>query len=222
MTTITALPTPPSRSDPTNFNARSDAFLGALPTFVTETNTVASEVNTNATNAATAASNAAASKLLADNSANAAASSAATAASVAGATKWISGTAYTQGQCTWSPITFLTYRCKVNTSGTTDPSADNTNWMLLSAPTILPIIYVSTNTTAVSGNHYILTASCVLTFPASAAERDTIMITDISATGTCTVNPNGLKFKGDSSVMQLTGMFMQKQFYYTNSTNGWI
>ena len=55
MTTITALPTAPSRADPTTFSARGDAFLGALGTFVTETNTVAGEVNTNATTASTAA-----------------------------------------------------------------------------------------------------------------------------------------------------------------------
>ena len=35
---VTALPTPPSRADPTNFAARADAFLAALPTFVTEIN----------------------------------------------------------------------------------------------------------------------------------------------------------------------------------------
>lgn len=35
---ITALPTPPSRSDPVNFASRADAFLAALPTFVTELN----------------------------------------------------------------------------------------------------------------------------------------------------------------------------------------
>jgi hypothetical protein len=38
MTGITALPTPPSTSDPTNFNTRADAFMAALPTFVTEAN----------------------------------------------------------------------------------------------------------------------------------------------------------------------------------------
>ena len=48
MTTITALPTSPSRQDPANFSARGDAFLAALPVFVTETNTVAGEVNANA------------------------------------------------------------------------------------------------------------------------------------------------------------------------------
>lgn len=45
MTTITALPTPPTRQDPINFADRADAFLGALPTFATETNAVASEIN---------------------------------------------------------------------------------------------------------------------------------------------------------------------------------
>ncbi|MFY7886358.1 MAG: hypothetical protein ACOVOV_16095 [Dolichospermum sp.] len=43
---ITALPTPPSRSDSTNFASRADAFLGALPTFATEANALATDVNT--------------------------------------------------------------------------------------------------------------------------------------------------------------------------------
>lgn len=58
MTTITALPTPPSRTDPTNFATRADAFLGALPAFATEANLVAGEVNTAKTNAETAATTA--------------------------------------------------------------------------------------------------------------------------------------------------------------------
>lgn len=52
MTTITALPPAPSRTDPDTFSAKSDALLGALDQFVTETNTVASEVNANAVSAA--------------------------------------------------------------------------------------------------------------------------------------------------------------------------
>lgn len=58
MSTITPLPTPPSRDDPTNFSSRADDFLGALPTFATETNTVASEVVTNKNTAVTAANTA--------------------------------------------------------------------------------------------------------------------------------------------------------------------
>lgn len=45
-TQITLLPTPPSRSDPTNFADRGDAFLGALPTFGIQANALATEVNT--------------------------------------------------------------------------------------------------------------------------------------------------------------------------------
>lgn len=45
---ITALPTPPSRNDPTNFATRADAFLGALPNFATEANALASTVNSDA------------------------------------------------------------------------------------------------------------------------------------------------------------------------------
>jgi hypothetical protein len=54
MTTITALPDPPSRADPANFAARGDAFLGALPTFVTEVNQVGAEVTAASGHAATA------------------------------------------------------------------------------------------------------------------------------------------------------------------------
>lgn len=39
--TITALPTPPSTSDPTNFATQADAFIAALPTFVTQANALA-------------------------------------------------------------------------------------------------------------------------------------------------------------------------------------
>ena len=59
---ITLLPTPPTRQDPANFNVRADEFLGALPTFGAEANSLASDVNSKqvtASNAATTATNAA-------------------------------------------------------------------------------------------------------------------------------------------------------------------
>jgi hypothetical protein len=58
---ITLLPTPPSRLDPTNFAIRADAFLGALPVFATEANALATTVNSNATAAAASAASAASS-----------------------------------------------------------------------------------------------------------------------------------------------------------------
>ena len=55
---ITDLPTPPTRADAANFNARADAFLGALPTFVTQANALAVEANGYASNASASAATA--------------------------------------------------------------------------------------------------------------------------------------------------------------------
>jgi len=114
---ISALPTPPSRQDPTNFNDRADAFLGALPQFQSEANTLQTDVN--------------AKQLAADYSATLAAASELAAANTAGATIWVSGTTYAVGVNRFSPINFLTYRRKTAGAGTTDPSLDATNWQLL-------------------------------------------------------------------------------------------
>lgn len=129
---ISALPSPPSRQDPANFADEADAFLGALPTFQTETNTAgtyiegkAAEAETSATNAATSATGAATSATNSANSATAAANSAAS----AGGVLWVSGTSYAVGYVVYSPITFTNYRCIQATSGTTDPSLDEVNWV---------------------------------------------------------------------------------------------
>lgn len=55
MTTITALPTPPTRSDPANFSTRADAFMLALQAFVAEANAVGVELNAAAVAAAASA-----------------------------------------------------------------------------------------------------------------------------------------------------------------------
>jgi hypothetical protein len=48
---ISALPTAPSRSAPSTFSTRMDAFLAALATFVTEANALSTEVNSESTTA---------------------------------------------------------------------------------------------------------------------------------------------------------------------------
>ena len=58
MSTVPTLSTPPSRSDPSNFNTRADTFLSELPPWGTAINVVADEVNTSATTASNAASTA--------------------------------------------------------------------------------------------------------------------------------------------------------------------
>lgn len=129
MTTITALPVPvPSRTDPVNFPARGDNFLGSLPTFATQMNLVANEINTANAQAAGSASSASSSASSASASASAAATSASTAASNTNATLWISGTTYAANVVVYSPINGRSYKRKTSGAGTTDPSLDTTNW----------------------------------------------------------------------------------------------
>ncbi len=112
---ITPLPTPPQPTDTTaQFNTKAFAFVAALAQFVTESNIQAAEVDADA--------------VLAQLGKTEALAAAAAAAAVAGATRWTSGTTYAQGAAVWSPITFLTYRRRTAGAGTTDPSADSTNW----------------------------------------------------------------------------------------------
>lgn len=72
-TVISALPTAPSINDPSTFSTRTDAFIGALSTMVSQTNAAATATNTNATEALSSANAAAASASSASSSATLAA-----------------------------------------------------------------------------------------------------------------------------------------------------
>jgi hypothetical protein len=83
--TFTPLPTPPDReTSPETFSAEADAFLGALPQFQTDGNTIAAFCETEATTAETSASTAEAARdaaITARNAAQTAESNASTSAS---------------------------------------------------------------------------------------------------------------------------------------------
>jgi hypothetical protein len=108
MSTITALPAPPTTADSAEvFDAKASTFVQALTPFVTETNIVAAEVLANATTASNAATSATA---------------------TVGATQWVAATNYATGVTVWSPISLFTYRRK--TPGgvqATDPANDSTS-----------------------------------------------------------------------------------------------
>jgi hypothetical protein len=124
-TPITTLPTAPSRADPANFATRADAFLGQLPTFGTQANSVGSVTYTNAVEAAASANAAAADRILAQSAlasitaqspaANAAAAAASAAAAAVSA-------AQAQAVSPDSPVRFNTRRIEADL---TIPSAYN-------------------------------------------------------------------------------------------------
>ncbi len=121
-----SLPTPPSTSDPSNFDVRADSFFTALPGLQTSENALAANVYLNAqgvySNTVEVASNT-----------SSVAANTALAASYAGATVWTVGT-YTVDTIKYSPIDRRLYRCIVATTGadTTDPKNDTTKWAVVS------------------------------------------------------------------------------------------
>jgi hypothetical protein len=118
---LDALPQTPDPDNRATFNALAYTFTVSLNPWGAQLVLVAQSVRYNAIeayNSATAAVDAAA---LAVQSANAA-------AAIAAAVKWTSGTTYTDGFVTWSPITKLSYRRNSAGAGTLDPSLDPANW----------------------------------------------------------------------------------------------
>lgn len=208
---VTALPTPPSTASPATFDALADAFLGALPTLQTETDALAANVAANATDAAASAvlanlevGNAAAQAVAAAASAVTAAINAAAAAAATGATIWVSGTTYSIGDVRYSPTNQRVYRRKTAGAGTTDPSADSTNWSLIdTAPTVE--LVAGTTQAAVANVHYILTnvATTTVTLPASPASGAQVWITWTNGLVTNVIARNGQTIMGLSEDMTL-------------------
>lgn len=91
---ISALPTPPSRSDPATFAARGDAFLGALPTFQSEANVLQTDVNAKQAAAAVSAAAAQADRILCDAAAAAVAAQSPVANAAAAAASAVLAAAY--------------------------------------------------------------------------------------------------------------------------------
>lgn len=213
MTTITPLPTPPSRQDPLNFAVRGDEFLGALPQFATEMNLVAGEINTAASNAATSASNA----LTSANNAQAAAAAAQSNANYLGEWSTLSG-----------PLTVPTSvsynnRIYILTQNISDATAHTPG---VSSVWLLQGVYenpinISTNTTAKAFDTYKVTANIVLTLPLNPVNGQWVKAIHDVGSSTFTIDRNGKSINGvaDNLVCNIKNKTIV--LLYISTLNSW-
>ena len=220
MTTVSPLPTPPSRNDPANFATRADQFLAALPTFVTELNTVASEINAVASdvNASKTAA------LVSEQNAASYATVAQAAAATLGATRWVSGTNYAEGAVVWSPVTGRPYRRKAPGGiSTVDPSSDSNGWYDVLALLVNPLVIIDTNTTAQAGIRYaVKTNNIEITLPNSPVIGSVVGFVLLPGITGLTINPQSEKIRGATGPMIVDMKNASADLIYTGSTYGWV
>lgn len=221
---MTAPPTAPSRSDSANFATRGDAFLGWFATQYTDLVAALANVYNNAVDCYNNAVASAASAAAALASQSAAAGSAQAAATSAGAVIWVSGTTYAIGDVRWSPVTRFVYRRITAGAGTTDPSADATNWALASSSLPQLVAVAASTQTAVANGHYSLdnAAASTLTLPATPTAGDPVWVTASNGRADNIVARNGQKIMGLAEDMTLDGTYRTASLRYINSTVGWV
>jgi len=150
---ITALPVPPSSTDNSNYATRGDLFLAALPSFVTEVNSLEADVISKRNNISASAASAAVSELVSNaevtkalNFSNEALDYGSGISDDINAAVWVSSTNYSVNDVVYSPLTTQLYRCIVTGVSTIDPSMDSTAWRLrlldisTGHPTVFPAL----------------------------------------------------------------------------------
>ena len=163
---ITALPTLDRTS--VTFRTDADTFFGTqLPLFSVQAEAARVEINTNQSSVATNAG-----------IASSAASIATSAVAALNVPIWVSGATYAIGDTRWSPTDRRVYRRITAGAGTTDPSADPTNWGIIGVEPLVSIV-TGTTQTAISNVHYVLTnvALTTLTLPANPSPSDVVLVT---------------------------------------------
>ncbi|MBI3157585.1 MAG: hypothetical protein HYZ20_19570 [Burkholderiales bacterium] len=202
---LSSPPAAPQRSAPSTFAALADAWVAWLETWAPDFADAATASQTNATEAYASAVTAAA------------------AANSVGAALWVSGTTYAIGDVRRSPINGLPYRRLTAGAGTTDPSADPTNWTM--AAPLYPSLYVvaATAQTAVPWGHYVLTnaSATTLTLPASPSAGDAVWVTVGNGRADNVVNRGGNKIMSLAENMTLNDASASLRLRYINATIGW-
>lgn len=203
--TITAPPSAPSRTSPSTFATLADAWVAWLESEASDIGTAATDTYNNAVEAA------------------ASATAAQAAAASVDAALWVSGTTYAIGDIRKSPITYFAYRRLTSGAGTTDPSADPTNWALAVAAAPALIEVTGTSQAAQSWAHYLLTnvAATTVTLPASPATGDMVWVTVGNSLRTNVIARNGNKIMALSEDLTVNDPSATICLRYMNATHGW-
>lgn len=204
-----------------SFNQDAYAYATAMPAVSAALGSIGQAAYTNAVAAQERADSAAAQSSAAAQASASAAMAAQAASAAAGATKWDAGS-YGEGAVVWSPANGLLYRKKAAGPSSTDPSADAALWWLLGAALAAPLQLISTNTNAVPGTHYVLTAALTLTLPANPALRDVVQITDLSGSRAAVINPSGQLVRGASGSVVLNMGVARAALIFSGNDKGWI
>jgi hypothetical protein len=81
---------------------------------------------------------------------------------------------------------------------------------------------IGSNTTAVAGGLYVLTANLTLTLPASPAVGDSIKISNLSQVSTCVIARNGSKILGADADLTLDNQYSSFEMVFTGLLKGWV
>lgn len=81
---------------------------------------------------------------------------------------------------------------------------------------------ISASTAAVAGTLYVFTANLTLTLPASPILGDSVKISNLSQTATCSVARNGSKILGAASDLTLDNQYSSFELVFTGDAKGWV
>jgi hypothetical protein len=151
------------------------------------------------------------------------ASAAQSAAASVSAALWVSGTSYSIGDVRRSPITYFAYRRLTAGAGTTDPSADPTNWALAFAAAPAMTIVTGTSVTAIAFGHYVLTnaSATTVTLPASPAAGDIVWVSVANDRFDNVVARNTKNIMSLAENLILSNRYATIQLRYVDTTRGW-
>lgn len=114
-----------------------------------------------------------------------------------------------------APVTGAVVECRsvANITGVTASSINDLRYS---------VDLISTNTNAVVGKLYVLTANCTLTLPASPNTGDSIKISNRSGVATAVIARNGNKIMGDASNLTIDKLNAGFEMIYSGSAQGWV